>query len=247
MESDVLPIHESVNNGKLYLIPNVIAEGTQRDVICDQIRMVLPDIRYFLAENVRTARRFLSSLKIYDNIESLHFEILDKDTARAALPAMFLPVVEGKSIGVISESGCPGVADPGAVAVEYAHQHGIQVVPLVGPSSILLGLMASGLNGQRFAFHGYLPIDARELTRSLREYERESQQKSQTQIFIETPYRNNQLMSALLKTLHDSTKLTIALGLTTKEEWILTRAVSEWKKIPFKFEKVPAIFLFLAG
>lgn len=232
--------------GKLYLIPSVIAAETQHSVIPPQVKSALQGIQHFLAENVRTARRYLSSLKIYESIEALDFKVLDKDTTEQNLPELFAPVEQGKNIGVISESGCPGIADPGALAVKYAHQHGITVVPLVGPSSILLALMASGLNGQRFAFHGYLPIDARESQTAIREAEKESRLKNQTQIFIETPYRNNTLIRNLLKSLSPDTWLCLATDITGSSEQIHTLQVRDWKKRTIELPKLPALFLFLA-
>ncbi|UXE65439.1 MAG: SAM-dependent methyltransferase [Chryseotalea sp. WA131a] len=231
-------------NGKLFLIPNLIAEGTQQ-VIPPSVLEALPSLQYFLAEDVRTARRFLSGLKIYERIESLQFEVLNKDTTQVGLVELMKPLLEGKNVGVISESGCPGVADPGALAVAYAHQHGIQVVPLVGPSSILLALMASGLNGQRFAFHGYLPIDAKEAVKTIKELEKESQQKKQTQLFIETPYRNNQVLDHLLNSLKNETQLSIALDVTGIHEFIQTKSVGQWKKNKPALLKEPAVFSFL--
>jgi 16S rRNA (cytidine1402-2'-O)-methyltransferase len=236
-----------MSKAKLYLIPTVIADNTQASVIPDHVRSILPGIRYFLVENVRTARRFLSSLKIYESIEPLHFEVLDKDTTREQLKTMFNPLFEGHNVGVLSESGCPGIADPGALAVAFAHAHGIPVTPLVGPSSIVLALMASGLNGQNFAFHGYLPIDQKELGLKIKEFERESRNKKQSQIFIETPYRNNQLMATLKKNLMDSTMLTVALDLTGPTERVTTLSVKQWKIEVSEFAKVPAVFLFLAS
>jgi 16S rRNA (cytidine1402-2'-O)-methyltransferase len=184
-------------------------------------------------------------LKIYERIESLQFEVLNKDTTQVGLVELMKPLLEGKNVGVISESGCPGVADPGALAVAYAHQHGIQVVPLVGPSSILLALMASGLNGQRFAFHGYLPIDAKEAVKTIKELEKESQQKKQTQLFIETPYRNNQVLDHLLNSLKNETQLSIALDVTGVHEFIQTKSVGQWKKNKPALLKEPAVFSFL--
>lgn len=232
--------------GKLYLIPNIISEFTQDKVIPVSIRQTLPEITHFLAEDIRTARRYLSSLKIYDSIEALHFELLNKDTSPVELSILMQPIFDGHNLGIISESGCPGVADPGALAVEYAHQHNIQVVPLVGPSSILLALMASGLNGQQFAFHGYLPIEEKEAVRVIRELESESKQKYQTQIFIETPYRNNSIFTTLLKTLHPQTKLTVALDLTGANETVLTQSIASWKDKKPNWPKTPSVFLFLA-
>lgn len=235
-----------MSKGKIYLIPTTISEGTQATVIPEQVRSALPELRYFLAENVRTARRFLSSLKIFPSIEPLSFQVLDKSTSKAALKELLEPVFAGESIGILSESGCPGVADPGALAIEYAHENAIRVIPLVGPSSILLGLMASGLNGQRFAFHGYLPIDQKELGRTIRELERESKGRNQTQIFIETPYRNNNMLRVLLDVLAPTTLLTVGLDITGKGESIKTMKVGVWRQNPQVLEKVPAVFLFLA-
>jgi 16S rRNA (cytidine1402-2'-O)-methyltransferase len=235
-----------MTRGKLFLIPTVIAENTQSSVIPDHVRAALPDIRYFLAEDVRTARRFLSSLKIYESIESLTFEVLDKNSTLDSVKVLSTWIDNGHHVGVISESGCPGVADPGAMAVLYAHEHNVQVVPLVGPSSLLMALMASGLNGQRFAFHGYLPIGNRELAEAIRNLERESRLKDQTQLIIETPYRNNSVVKALLQCLHEDTRLTIAYDITGSSESIITRRISEWRTIKPDLPKIPAVFLFHA-
>ncbi len=235
------------SSGKLFLIPNVIASDTQSLVIPDHIRSALPGIRHFLVENVRTARRYLSSLKIYESIEPLIFEVLDKDSTKASLTVLAEWTSAGNHVGVISESGCPGVADPGALAVEYAHTHGITVVPLVGPSSLLLALMASGLNGQRFSFHGYLPVEPRELATAIKELERESRSKRQTQIVIETPYRNNSLARVLFQTLQESTQLTIAVDITGANESIQTKRVSQWRVSKTDLPKAPAVYLFLAN
>lgn len=235
-----------MSKGKLYLIPAVIAEETQHAVIPPHIREALPSIQHFLAEDIRTARRYLSSLKVYPSIEPLKFEVLNKDTKPESLKTFFEPVLEGRDLGVISESGCPGVADPGALAVKYAHENDIQVVPLVGPSSLLLALMASGLNGQRFTFHGYVPIDSKDAAGVIKTLEKESQSKNQTQIFIETPYRNNSIMTVLLKNLQDNTLLCIAVNITGKDEQIKTLPVKKWKTLKTEFPKSPAVFMFLA-
>lgn len=235
-----------MNSGILYLIPNIISDDTQRSVIAPQVIEALKTISHFLAEDVRTARRYLSSLKIYESIESLHFEVLNKDTKEMEFESLMRPLGEGKNVGVISESGCPGVADPGALAVEYAHKKKIKVVPLVGPSSILLALMASGLNGQQFAFHGYLPIDSKEAAIKIKQLESESRQKNQTQIFIETPYRNNQILKSLIDNLNSNDLLCIAFNITGKDEFIETQTVSTWKKQIPVLSKEPAVFLFLA-
>jgi 16S rRNA (cytidine1402-2'-O)-methyltransferase len=234
------------NKGKLFLIPNIVSENTHEEVINLQIKSNLKNIRHFLAEDVRTARRFLSSLKVYDSIESLDFQILDKDTKQTELKDLFKPINEGLNLGIISESGCPGVADPGALAVGYAHQNQIQVVPLVGPSSILLALMASGLNGQQFCFHGYLPIESKDASKVIKDLEKESRSKNQTQIFIETPYRNNSMMQNLLTNLSDTTYLCRAVDVTGTAEDIKTLPVKSWKSIKQTLPKLPVVFLFLA-
>lgn len=235
-----------MSHGKLFLIPTVIADDTQQAVIPASVTNTLKDIQHFLAEDVRTARRYLSTLKIYPSIEPLQFNVLNKDTRTEELHELFGPIREGKDVGVLSESGCPGIADPGALAARYAHQHGIRVVPLTGPSSILLALMASGLTGQNFAFHGYLPIDTKESADAIRIFEKESRRKSQTQIFIETPYRNNTIITNLLKALHEDTLLCIAIDITGKDESIRTKPVKAWKKDKPDVPKSPAVFLFLA-
>jgi len=235
-----------MNNGKLYLIPNVIADQTHNTVIPFHIRNVLPNIRHFLVEDLRTARRYLSNLKIYESIEELNFSVLDKDTKRDSLQTLFDPIFQGLHMGVISEAGCPGIADPGALAAQFAHENDIQVIPLVGPSAILLALMASGLNGQRFAFHGYLPIAAKECAKVIHDLERDSRQKNQTQIFIETPYRNNHLKELLLKNLKNETLLCIAVEITGQQEAIRTFSIKKWKNTAGELPKVPAVFLFLS-
>jgi 16S rRNA (cytidine1402-2'-O)-methyltransferase len=235
-----------VNKGKLYLIPNVIADDTQANTIPLQVRTVLPSIRTFLAEDVRTARRYLSSLGVYESIEALTFHVLNKDTREADVPEMMRPLMEGADMGVISESGCPGVADPGALAVAYAHANNIRVVPLAGPSSLLMALMASGLNGQQFVFHGYLPIDSKLAADQLRAMEKESKKKNQTQVFIETPFRNNQIFELSLKTLQKSTLLTVAIDITGKGENIRTQTIGKWQSAKASWPKQPAVFLFLS-
>ncbi|MGC4022510.1 MAG: SAM-dependent methyltransferase [Cyclobacteriaceae bacterium] len=235
-----------MSSGKLFLVPTVIADGTENKTIPPIIFESIKTIQHFLVEDVRTARRYLSSLKIYSSIEELKFNVLNKDTEEKELKEMFEPIFSGNDMGIISESGCPGVADPGALAVDYAHKKNIQVVPLVGPSSILLALMASGLNGQQFAFHGYLPIDPKECAQKIKQLEKESAQKDQTQIFIETPYRNNQVLKHLLDSLSNSVRLCIALDLTGKKEFVRTQTANDWKKNIPNLPKEPSVFLFLA-
>jgi 16S rRNA (cytidine1402-2'-O)-methyltransferase len=234
------------NTGNLFLIPTAIAENTQDIIVPPQVLMCLPEIRFFLAEDLRTARRYLGSLKIYEKIEALSFSVLNKDTKEDALPALFAPVLAGEHLGVLSEAGCPGVADPGAIAVKFAHKNGIKVIPLVGPSAILLALMASGLNGQQFAFHGYLPIQPKDASKAIRELEKESRTKNQTQIFIETPYRNNNRFSSFVGSLAPDTELCVAVDITGRNEFIQTRSVKDWRLQSIELPKNPAVFLFLA-
>ncbi len=235
------------NKGTLFLIPTAIADNTNAAVLTPQVSQWLSSIRHFLAEDIRTARRYLSSLKVYDTIGSLSFSVLNKDTDERELEDLFAPIREGHHLGVLSESGCPGIADPGALAAHYAHRNDVRVVPLVGPSSIVLALMASGLNGQQFAFNGYLPVDKGDASKAIREYERVSASRKQTQIFIETPYRNNSVLASLLRTLRPDTDLCIAMDVTGDGEYILTQPVASWKARPPELARKPAVFLFLAG
>ncbi|MEJ7643206.1 MAG: SAM-dependent methyltransferase [Chryseolinea sp.] len=236
-----------MKKGHLYLIPNIIAEGTENDVISSRVKTELLHIEHFLAEDIRTARRYLKSLGTFDSIERLQFQLLNKDTSQAEIKALFDPIFAGLDIGVVSDSGCPGVADPGALAVRFAHNNDITVIPLVGPSSILLALMGSGLNGQRFSFYGYLPIDAKESARVIHELEKESRQKNQTQLFIETPYRSNALFQHLINNLHEETIISIAVDLTSANEVVKAHPVKKWKRLDMKLPKAPVVFSFLAN
>jgi len=229
--------------GKLFLIPNVLAENTAQSIISPQIKEVVSHTKVYLVENLRTARRYISSLKLGVNIEELHMEILDKDTAPETINRLMQPLLNGADIGIISEAGCPGIADPGALAVAHAHVKGIQVVPLSGPSSMFMALMASGFSGQAFAFHGYLPIDKKDKVQALRKLESESAKEQRAQIFMETPFRNNQLLEDLLSTLAPQTKLCIAKNITASDELILTKTIDEWKKLPIDLHKIPTVFI----
>jgi 16S rRNA (cytidine1402-2'-O)-methyltransferase len=229
--------------GKLFLIPSVLAENTAQQVISPQIREIIANTKIFLVENIRTTRRYISSLKLGVNLEEIHFELLDKDTPPETMSRLMLPLMNGADIGIISEAGCPGIADPGAVAVAFAHQKGIQVVPLSGPSSMFLALMGSGFSGQSFAFHGYLPIDKKERTTAIKKLEAESIREKRAQIFMETPFRNNQLLEDLLLSLHPNTKLCIAKNITGSDEMILTKTANEWKKLPLDLHKIPTVFV----
>ncbi len=229
----------------LYLIPVELGDTPQERVLPAYNREVILGIRYFIVEEVRSARRFLKRVDRDINIDELTFYPMGKH-ADAALFAQYLkPLSEGESVGVISEAGCPAVADPGADVVAIAQRKGFKVVPLVGPSSMIMAVMASGLNGQSFAFNGYLPIDPADRAKRLKVLEERAAREHQTQLFIETPYRNAKLFETLCQTLRPQTRLCIAAGITTEEEWIQTRTIADWKrqKLP-DLSKTPAIFLF---
>lgn len=229
--------------GKLFLIPNVLAENTANEVISPQIKEVVKHTKVYLVENLRTARRYISSLKLGVNIEEIHMEILDKKTKPEMINRLMQPLLNGADMGIISEAGCPGIADPGALAVAHAHVKGIQVIPLSGPSSMFLALMGSGFSGQSFAFHGYLPIDRKERSAALKALETESLREKRAQIFMETPFRNNQMLEDCLRTLSSNTKLCIAKNITAKDELILTKTIGEWKKLPIDLHKIPTVFI----
>lgn len=230
-------------SGKLLMIPTVIAEDSQELTISTGAKNAVLACDYFFVENLRTARRYISSLSLGIKIEDLHFEILDKKTSFEDCFDLIQPLLEGKTAGVISESGCPGIADPGARLVHMAHQFGVQVIPYVGPSSILMALMASGFNGQSFTFHGYLPIDKKARQQAIRLLEKESFEKNRTQIFMDTPYRNEQLLRDIIKTARKDTFLCVAKDITGKNEQIASRPVSKWKVGDMLLHKSPAIFL----
>jgi 16S rRNA (cytidine1402-2'-O)-methyltransferase len=232
--------------GKLFLIPNVLAENTAHWVISPQVQEVIAHTKIFLVENPRSARRYISSLKLGVNLEEVHMEILDKGTPPESINRLMQPLMNGADMGVISEAGCPGIADPGALAVSYAHQKGIQVVPISGPSSMFLALMGSGFNGQSFAFHGYLPIDKNEKASALRKLEAESLKEKRAQIFMETPFRNNQLLEDILNSLNPQTKLCIAKNLTAADELIQTKSISDWKRETIDLHKIPTVFIIQA-
>ena len=237
----------STSFGKVYLIPSVISENTQGEVIPLHVKNAIKACDSFLVENLRTSRRYISSLKMGLIIEDLEFEILDKKTTYEACIDLLQPILQGKTIGVLSESGCPGIADPGSRLVHMAHQFGITCVPIVGPSSILLALMASGFNGQSFAFHGYLPIDKKQRQLRIRELEKESKEKNQTQIFMDTPYRNEALFNDVIKTTRKDTFLCVARDVTGEKELILTKSISKWKPDIISLKNIPTIFLLLAN
>ena len=233
-------------NGTLYLIPCPISDETAPwDVLPAANRAVMDSLDYFIVENTRTARRFLSKAGIARPIAELEFRELNEHTvAGPDVEALVDPIAAGRSAGVISEAGVPGVADPGALVVEACHRRGIRVVPLVGPSSILLALMASGLNGQSFAFNGYLPVTPVERAQAISRFERRARGEGQSQLFIEAPYRNAKLLEQLLQVLAPDTRLTLAVDLTAPGGQVLTRTVAEWRRAPLpELNKRPAIFI----
>lgn len=225
----------------LYMIPTVLAEGTNDQVLSPQIKDVISNVDVFFVENIRTARRFISSLKLGKVIDTITFYELHKDTPRGETRDQIKSLTQ--NAGVLSEAGCPGIADPGAVAVDFAHQTGIKVVPLIGPSSIFLALMASGMSGQSFVFHGYLPIDKAERKKTVKQLEIDVIEKNQTQIFMETPFRNNSFLDALLESCQIDTLLCIAASITSDEEFIETHPVKYWRKNKPDIHKQPTIFL----
>lgn len=235
-----------MTKGKLYLIPTTLGDNNPWEVLPAQVGQVVAALQHFVVEQEKTARRFIRSVHAEVVQADLVLFPLNKHTDAADIPAMLQPCLEGKSVGLMSEAGCPGVADPGAVVVALAHQKGIRVVPLVGPSSILLALMASGLNGQSFAFHGYLPIDKSDKKQALKQFEKISQQMGQTQLFIETPYRNNKMLDDLLAFLAPQTRLCIAADITLATEFIQTHTVAQWKSRKPDLHNRPCLFLFLA-
>lgn len=229
----------------LYLIPVAIGAAPLSDVIPAGNAAIVAGIRHFIVENIRTARRFLRRLVPTIDIDSLTFHELNRHTDPAAVSGFLAPLRAGEPVGLMSEAGCPAVADPGAYPVEIAQREGLKVVPMVGPSSILLALMASGLNGQGFAFHGYLPIEEGQRLKRLQELEKTSAREHSTQMLIETPYRNNRLLKFLADNLRPDTRLCVAAGITDPDsESILTRPAAEWRKAKYDYDKIPAIFLF---
>ncbi|MEE9363324.1 MAG: SAM-dependent methyltransferase [Cellulophaga sp.] len=229
--------------GKLYLIPTTLGDNEPLEVLPISIKRAIENINHYVVENEKTARRFIKKISSGKSQSSLHIELINKFTDPNAIPSFLAPCIEGIDVGVISEAGCPGVADPGADIVKVAHEKSIQVIPLVGPSSILLALMASGFNGQNFAFIGYLPIDTTERKNAIKKIEKTSREASQSQIFIETPYRNNKLLAELLRTLSKNTMLCIACDITLPTEYIASKTISDWKKMPIDLHKRPTIFI----
>jgi 16S rRNA (cytidine1402-2'-O)-methyltransferase len=237
----------------IYLIPVTLGDTPIDQVLPAYNRQVIASLRHFIVENIRSARRFLKKVDPATDIDALTFYELNRHTPPTQIESYLAPLAEGHSVGIISEAGCPAVADPGADVVAIAQRRGLKVVPLVGPSSIILSVMASGFNGQSFAFHGYLPIEEDRRTARIKQLESRVYAEDQTQLFIETPYRNARMMQDLLRTLRPQTRICLAANITCPDEHIATRTAAEWRRlIPAKASeeevtrhvpRVPAIFL----
>lgn len=227
------------------MVPCPIADdGDMARVLPEYNADIVRSINYFVVENLRTGRRFLSRVGMGRPIDTLKMAELNEHTAPAEVEALIAPILAGEDCAMISEAGCPGVADPGAALAALCHRHGVRVVPLVGPSSILLALMASGMNGQSFAFNGYLPVKTPERQRALRNLERRARSEHQSQIFIEAPYRNRQMLEAIVASCAPDTRVTVAVDITAESERIVTRSVAEWRRaMPDDLHKRPAIFI----
>ncbi len=232
-----------MTKGNLYLIPTPLGDtGFEQGMPASNLHL-LKGIDTFIVEEIRTARRFLRKSGYTTDFDTVIFYLLNEHTPDSGAATMLEKAMSGQAIGLLSEAGLPCIADPGNIVVRLAHQKGIRVIPLTGPSSIMLALMASGMNGQNFVFHGYLPVKPDERAKSLRDLENAVSRGNQTQIFIETPYRNLQMLESILKTCHPSLMLCIAADLTLETEWIRTMTVKEWKKENPQLHKRPAVFL----
>lgn len=237
-----------MSKGTLYLVPNFLGEPTPEAVLIPQIQLdIIRGLKEFIVENEKTARACLKALQITTPQNELVIHVLDKQNPQHGMATYLKAAENGGSIGLLSDAGVPCVADPGSEVVKTAHKKGVKVVPLVGASSILLAVMAAGFNGQSFAFHGYLPIKQDERARKLKQLEKESRDRRQTQMFIETPYRNNPLLADILKNCSNETSLCIACNLTAPDETIVSKTVFQWKKETYDFHKKPAVFLLYAG
>jgi 16S rRNA (cytidine1402-2'-O)-methyltransferase len=238
------PILATENNPVLYLIPCTLGDNPPMEVLPLTIRKTIEPLTHFIVENEKEARRFIKRIAPQKKQDELVLFPLNKFSDPMELQTYLAPMENGLSMGLLSDAGCPGIADPGAVMVKRAHAKSFIVKPLVGPSSILLAMMASGMNGQSFAFNGYLPIDKQERSRAIKRLEKHSGDYDQTQAFIETPYRNEQLLNDFIKTLSPTTQLSIACDLTLPTEWVKSAPIKQWEKIKVDLQKRPAIFLF---
>lgn len=232
-----------MNKGQLFLIPSLLSDSEPSKVFPDYNLQVIVTLEEFIVEDIRTARRFLRKIGYKQDFEQVAFNVLDKHTDLSNVPGFLRSTDKGKDIGLLSEAGVPCIADPGAIVVELAHQKNIKVIPLVGPSSILLALMASGFNGQNFSFHGYLPIQDNERKRELKLLEQNARTLNQSQIFIETPYRNNKMLQSIMEVCSKDTLLCLGINITSKDERIITKTVGEWKKKLPDIHKIPVVFL----
>jgi len=234
-------------SGTLYFIPVTLGDDNIAKVLPPEVVTIVQQLDEFIVENEKTARHFLSTIKHSKPIRELVLKPLNEHTTDKELPVLLSSLIAGKDVGLMSEAGCPGIADPGAKLAALAHQKGIRVAPLVGPSSILLSLMASGLNGQRFTFLGYLPSDKTARINQLKEIEKRSKQQ-ETQIFIETPYRNQHMLEDILANCHGETKLCVACNISLQDEYIVTKRVKDWKQTALPdLHKKPTVFLLLAA
>ena len=229
--------------GTLYLLPSFMGDTEVSDVLPYKNTRIIKDLKHFIVEDIRTARRFLKRVDRSIDIDELTFYILNEHTNLKDIPAFIEPLKKGTDVGLMSDAGCPGVADPGSDIVAMAHAQGVKVVPLVGPSSILMAMMASGLNGQNFAFVGYLPVKPKEKQNRLKELERRIMQENQSQLFIEAPYRNMKMLDDLIQFSNPLLKLTIACDITTQDEFIVTKPVQDWKTQKPDLHKRPTIFV----
>ncbi|MDQ8031861.1 SAM-dependent methyltransferase [Bordetella genomosp. 1] len=235
-------------SGALHLIPVGLGEAPVSRWLPADVRALASRLTIYIAENAKTARAFLKLVGTERPLQEITIHTLSDKVDARQLEAWLEPLSQGQDIGLVSEAGCPAVADPGAKVVAAAHRLGLPVRPWVGPSSILLGLMASGLDGQRFAFHGYAPVDPGERAKQLRAWEQHSARHDQTQMLIETPYRNGAMFATLLAALRPDTRVCVARALTTDQEWVMTRTVAQWKQSPApELDKQPTLFLFLAA
>lgn len=232
--------------GKVYLIPTTLGDNAPLEVLPISIKRTIENIDHYIVENEKTARRFIKKVSPGKSQADIEIETINKYSDPAVIPSFLDPCIHGDNVGVLSEAGCPGIADPGADVVRIAHEKRIQVVPLVGPSSILMAMMSSGMNGQNFAFNGYLPIEVPERKAMIKRLERLSRETGQSQIFMETPYRNDKLLAELTKTLQRSTRLCIATDITLPTEFIQTKIVHEWKELDIDLNKRPTIFIIQA-
>ena len=244
MENKISPTEDSALIPALYLIPVTLGDTPVEKVLPAYNKQVILGIKHFIVEEIRTARRFLKQVDHNINIDELTFYPIGKHADAALFSRYLEPLRKGLPVGVISEAGCPAVADPGADVVAIAQHEGLRVIPLVGPSSILLSVMASGFNGQSFAFHGYLPIDPSQRAKRLKQLEARAVTEDQTQLFIETPYRNAKLFADICSACSPKTHLCVAAGLTTEQEYVHTHTLKEWKQLGLPdLGKIPAIFL----